>query len=380
MWKLPVDATCSCPPDPSDLSAKVVIVKKEARLLKDKSLSSLTLSIDHFNRPWDVGRTDAVLMLMDHSFEMLLKAAILHRGGRIRDPGEQNTIGFDACVRRALSTAKIQFLTEEQALSLQAINGLRDAAQHHLVDISEGHLYLQAQSGVTLQRDLLRTVFNEELRDLLPDRVLPIATMAPLDPISLFTEEVREVARLLSPGRRRRAEATARLRALAILDGAMQGKKLQPSETALGKLGGEIAAGQLDLDVLFPGIAAVTFATEGSGPTVNLRIVKREGIPVALVPEGSSDTSVVSVRRVAELDYYNLRFRDLGEKLGITTNQTTALITQLGIKGDEDYAKPFFNIWCYSPKALERLRIALQERPASAWWQEYRRQSQPRRR
>ena len=167
-------------------------MKKEARLLKEKSLNSLTLSIDHFNRPWDVGRTDAVLMLLDHSFEMVLKAAILHRGGRIRDPGEKNTIGFDACVRRALSTPKIQFLTEEQALTLQAINGLRDAAQHHLVDISEGHLYLQAQSGITLYRDLLKSVFGEELRELLPDRVLPIATIAPLDPMPCSRRKSRK--------------------------------------------------------------------------------------------------------------------------------------------------------------------------------------------
>ena len=46
---------------------------KEARLLKTKSLRSLTLSIELFNRPSDVGRTDSVLMLLDHSFEMLLK-------------------------------------------------------------------------------------------------------------------------------------------------------------------------------------------------------------------------------------------------------------------------------------------------------------------
>lgn len=51
-------------------------MKKETRLLKNKSLNSLTLSIEHFNRPWDQGRTDAVLMFMDHSFEMFLKAAI----------------------------------------------------------------------------------------------------------------------------------------------------------------------------------------------------------------------------------------------------------------------------------------------------------------
>ena len=84
-------------------------MKKEARLLKNKSLSSLVLSIDHFNRPWDVGRTDAVLMLLDHSFEMLLKSAILHRGGCIRDPGEKNTIGFDACVRRACPRRRFSF-------------------------------------------------------------------------------------------------------------------------------------------------------------------------------------------------------------------------------------------------------------------------------
>jgi hypothetical protein len=39
-------------------------------------------------------------------------------------------------------------------------------------------------------------VFGEELRDLMPDRVLPIATIAPLDPLALFTKEIHEVARL----------------------------------------------------------------------------------------------------------------------------------------------------------------------------------------
>jgi hypothetical protein len=77
-------------------------------------------------------------MFMDHSFEMRLKAGILHRGGHIREPGDKNTIGFDHCVRRALSDGKVKFLTDEQALTLQAINGLRDAAQHHLVDSARG--------------------------------------------------------------------------------------------------------------------------------------------------------------------------------------------------------------------------------------------------
>lgn len=345
---------------------------KEAKLLKTKSLSSLTLSIELFNRPSDVGRTDSVLMLLDHSFEMLLKAALLHRGARIRDPGEKNTIGFDTCVRRALSGLAAPILSDEQVLVLQSINGLRDAAQHHLLDISEGHLYLQAQAGVTLYRDILRDVFDEVLSELLPDRVLPVATLVPLDPINLFLEELAEIERLLAPGRRRHAEATAKLRALAIVDGAMLGEKLQPSEQQLGKLTAAISRGGTSLDAIFPGIAAITFTTEKDGPTVNLRIVKREGIPVTLVQEGSADASVVSVRRVSELDFYNLRFKGLHTKLGITSPQLTALITLLDVKANPDYAKYIIATWCYSQKALAALTSALEERPVAEWWAAYR--------
>jgi len=346
-------------------------MKRETRLLRQKAVNSLIISIEQFNRPWDVGRTDSVLLLLDHSFEMLLKASILHRGGRIRDPGEKNTIGFDACIRRALSTGKVQFLSEEQALTLQAINGLRDAAQHHLVDMSEGHLYLQAQSGVTLHRDLLKRVFDQDLAELLPARVLPISTVAPLDPIALFVDEVREVQRLLAPGSRRGAEALAKLRALSIVDGAMKGEKLQPSEGELKKLASRINSGTSDIDSLFPGIAGVSFNVEGSGPAISLRIGKKAGIPVRLVPEGTADAAVVGIKRVNELDYYNLRFNDLKRKLGITQNQVTALIGELGIKESEDFAKKIITTWCYSQKALKAMEDALKKQPAAAWWRKH---------
>ena len=104
-----------------------------------------------------------------------MKAAILHRGGRIRENRAKQTIGFDACVRRSVSDGEIKYLAEEQALVLQTINGLRDAAQHHLLDISEGQLYVHVQSGVTLFRDILKAVFTQELADHLPTRVLPLS-------------------------------------------------------------------------------------------------------------------------------------------------------------------------------------------------------------
>lgn len=112
-------------------------MKKEAQILLHKSTESLILSIELFNRPWDSGRVEAVLILLDHSFELLLKAAILYRGEKIREKRAKQTLGFDACVRKAFSDGEIRFLKEEQVFLLQTINSLRDSAQHHFIDISE---------------------------------------------------------------------------------------------------------------------------------------------------------------------------------------------------------------------------------------------------
>ena len=95
---------------------------------------------------------------------------------------------------------KAPILSDEQVLVLQSINGLRDAAQHHLLDISEGHLYLQAQAGVTLYRDILRDVFDEVLSELLPDRVLPVATLVPLS-LAIFARLSRSTPGPSSTGR-----------------------------------------------------------------------------------------------------------------------------------------------------------------------------------
>ena len=135
------------------------------------------------------------MILLDHGFEMLLKAAILHRGGKIRDKRVKETIGFDACVRRSISDGGIKFLTDEQALTLQTINGLRDAAQHHLLDISEGQFYIHIQSGVTLFRDIMKNVFAQDLISHLPHRVLPISTSPPTDLATLFDSEIDEIKR-----------------------------------------------------------------------------------------------------------------------------------------------------------------------------------------
>ena len=257
---------------------------------------------------------------------MLLKASIIHRGGRIRKPRERQTIGFDACVRAALDDGKVRFIGSEQTLTLQMINGLRDAAQHHLVQVSESQLYMHAQAGLTLFRDLLKHVFNEDLAREMPERVLPISTTPPIDLAALFEMETEQIRRILAPKSRRQVEANARLRSLAIMEASIQGEYLQPREADLKKLAKKIHDVP-DWRDIFPGVASINLTPEGSGPSLSLRLTKKAGIPVQLVPEGTPGATVVAVKRVDELGFYNLGRDALAEKVGLTGPKTTVRVT-----------------------------------------------------
>ena len=349
-------------------------MKREAKYLLKKATDSLVLSIEHFNRPSDRGRVDAVLILLDHAFEMILKAAIVRRGGKIRKPGERQTIGFDECLRKGLSDGRIKFLGKEQVLQLQALNNLRDAAQHYLIDLSEQHLYLHAQAGLTLFRDILRDVFGEGLNVQLPSRVLPLSTTPPTDLATVFELEIEEVRKLLKPGKRRRMEASAKLRGLAIVDSAILGTRLQPTEKELRKRGEAIGKSEVWHEI-FPGVAAIDLTATGTGTSFDLRISKREGAPIQLVPEGTLGANVVAVHKVDSLGYYNLGRDQLAHHLKFTGPKTTALIWYLKTKDDPDcfrritIGKSTFDR--YSREALTRMSEALMTLDFDEVWSTY---------
>lgn len=349
-------------------------MKREVRLLHSKSIDSIILSIEHFNRPYDRGRVSTVLILLDHAFEMLLKASILHQGGRIREHKARETIGFDACVRKAFSDAKVKFLTEEQTLTLQTINGLRDAAQHHLLDISEEQFYLHVQTGVTLFRDLLKSVFGQDLSALLPARVLPISTMAPTDISTLFEVEITEIKKLLSPRKRRRTEAYARLRPLAIFDATIQGQKLQPSIGELRLKSNALLTGRSWQEV-FPGAASIELTPDPTATPITIRITKKEGIPVHFVPEGTPGASIVGIKRINELDFYNLGRDQLAQKIGISGPKTTALIWYLKLQEDPNCFKEITigntKFKRYSQKAILALKEVMEKESTDSIWDEY---------
>lgn len=337
-------------------------MKREARLLRSKALDSLLLAVEHFNRPYDRGRVATVLILLDHSFEMLLKAAILHRGGRIRERRAKQTLGFDACVRKSLSDASVRFLSPEEALALQTINGLRDAAQHHILDVPEQQLYLHTQVGVTLFRDILRRVLGEDLAAYLPDRVLPVSTQPPKDLTLLVKDEIDTIRGLLKPGTRRRVDARARVRALAILEATTRGERTQPSDGELNRILDRLAGGERWTSV-FRGIASLALSFDGEGIPVQIRLTRKEGVPIHVVPEGTRGAAVVAVREVNLLDRYSLGLKQLAEHLGLTPPKTLAVVRHLRLQEDGDCFEEIRvgsqTFKRYSPKALDRLKGAL---------------------
>lgn len=352
-------------------------MRREAKLLLSKAIDSVVLAVEHFNRPWDRGRHEATLIFMDRSLELFMKAALVHCGYRIHESREGNTCGFEKCVNKCNSEASPQILTNDEATTARLINGLRDAAQHYLIETSERELYMYTQAGVTLIDDKLKTIFGQGLAHYLPERVLPISTMAPMGLEAVLTMQYEDIKALLSQKSRRGIEATSRLRTMAVLENAIRGDSTQPSPSSLGRLASRVKQGE-DWRTLFPGAAALEMSTEGTGLTVSIRIAKKEGIPVSLVNEGSpgcEGSSVIAVRKVNELDFYSLGLNDLAKKMDLSAPRTLALIRHLGIQDDSEYYKEI-RIGSqrhkrYSPKALDRLKRHFPEADMDEVWRRH---------
>jgi hypothetical protein len=350
-------------------------MKREAKILLSKAADSLVLSVEHFNRPWDRGREETVLIMLDRAFELFLKAIIIHKGGKIREPRAKETIGFDKCVRKCVSDPLIKCLSEEQAFTVQIINSLRDAAQHYILDISEEQLYIYSQAGVTLFDTLLGAVFDQRLSEYIPERVLPISTKPPRDFIAVIDTEFNDISQLLTPKKRKRLEARAKIRSLAIVEASLNGIRTQPSKSELENIAKQIESGS-DWRAIFPGISALRLDVPGDGPSIAIRITKREGDEVHLVPEGTPGATVMAVKRVNELSFYCFGLKQLSEKLGISSPKLLAVIKALKFQEDEEYFK-IIRIGRtehrrYSNKVIETLNKMLPEINVDDMWEKFR--------
>lgn len=335
-------------------------LRRDVQPLLGRAIASLTLGIELFNRPTETGRSHAVPMLLHHAFEMLLKSAILQSARAIHDKTSRYTFGFDRCL--AIAEEELKLISADERATLSILDAHRDTAAHFYAAISEDVLYILAQSAVTLFDRLMVAAFQQSLADRIPSRVLPISVRPPRDLTVLLSAELTEVDDLLKAGKRRGAQAAAKLRAILAFATAARDEAQRVAETEL-----EIAIAKrrrgLEWDLIIPEVAQLRLATEGSGIPITMRISKQGSIPVRVAQPGEVVEGVVVKQEVNPFDKYSLGRNDLAEKLGISGPKTTALIVELELLGDPECFRELkvkSQVWKrYSSKALERLRDAI---------------------
>src|SRR5688500_7171172 len=114
-------------------------MRKSTRLLKGKAISSIRRAAQAFNGLDDDGRTTTTLLHVQHSFEMLMKAALNEKGERLFDSRTGRSIGYARCINLCMQYCGLR---EEAAGTLRVVDALRDDEQHFLGGIAEGVLYL----------------------------------------------------------------------------------------------------------------------------------------------------------------------------------------------------------------------------------------------
>jgi hypothetical protein len=333
-------------------------MKRVARTLKTKAISSFRRATAAFNGVEDDGRQTAVLLHLQHSFEMLLKGALCEKNVDVFERGTDSTvgrsIGYEKCVRLARQHVS---LTEEQCGTLRAIDAMRDDEQHWIADFNEGLLYLHARAGVTLFDEILRSVFNERLADHLPERVLPISTTPPTDIEVLIGEQFTQVRELLRPGNRKRVEARAILRGLLALESHVSEDAAVNERDVNRVMKGVLDGGTLEQ--VFPRLANVGTAISGEGPSLTVHFTKRQGAPVHFIP-ADDPREAAAVREIDLQRKYYIPPRKLAERAGLTAPKGTALRRELGIDDDEDCVHEFVfesqRIKRYSDNALRKMK------------------------
>lgn len=186
-------------------------LKREARTLKAKAIASLRRGLEAFNSHDDQGRQESVLLFLQHTCEMLIKALLVQKGQAVFDKEKGTAIGLE----RALNIAQSRgWITSAQAGSIRAVDAMRDHAQHWMIIVSEDALYINARALITTIDEVLQAHFEDTLSDNLPLRVLPLSTQPIPDFDVLVNREYEQIRELLAPGRRARDEARGRISAL----------------------------------------------------------------------------------------------------------------------------------------------------------------------
>ncbi len=329
--------------------------------LLQRSLGSLQLAIELFNRPSEVGRCESVLMLCHHSFELILKALILDRTGTATDEGRGYSYQFDTCLR--IAEEQIKVIDKNQRRFLSMLDNLRDSATHYYLIISEDQLYVFAQGSVSLYDLLLAVATSTRLVDHLPARVLPLSSRPPRDLHVLVDAEFGNLREALRGLQITPAEAMARLRPLlALAVGAEDSHRRMTTEEL--RKATERLRDEADWRVVFPEIANLRLSVEGEGISVVVKIVKDvlTAMPVKVLKPGDAEEpqGTPIVKEVNPLDKFTMGLKKLAGHLKLSMPRVLALVREYHIQEDPEAYRMIrvgsIEQKLYSKKALDVLR------------------------
>lgn len=337
-------------------------MKRKTKSLLERAQDSLILGIEIFNRPHEQGRTDGVLFCLDHAFEMLLKAVVFEKTGRIRNKREKTNYGMEKCLNICESTLNV--IDKDEALVLKNLNGFRDASVHDILDISEGLLYGHAQSAVQIFAALLKKVFNKDLSKALPRRILPIATVVPSDITAIVAEDMEAIKNLLGQRRRREDDAEARLRAYMVVEKNI--REMQGVTQAAPSINSAVKSLKTgDWKSTLPMVAGLVQPVAGGIP-ISLHVTKNEGFPVRVDPKAPT---AIAFRYIKPEDKYPYLTGELAKKLGISPHKVVAFVKMFQMKGNDEYhtsikVSSTGKVQRYSEKAHQVLATALSKEGA----------------
>ena len=344
------------------------------RVLRGKAIASLRAGVAAFNGLDDAGRTTAVLLSLQHAFEMLLKAILeVKKDKGVFDKRSQKSISLDRAINRCQQIEGVK-LTDEEAGVIRHLDAMRDAEQHWHLVVDEGLLFHNARSAVTLFDDLLHRVFDERLAQYIPTRVLPISAEPPMSLDLLVDREYKRIAELLKPGRRATAEAKARVRALLATEAVADADAAEVREDDVRRVTRGISEGKTREQV-FPKLTGYTTSFQGDGVGVEVRIVKAGGLPSTYTDDPTADTAAI---RTVDLEKkFHMGAYDLADKAGVDRSSAVALRRHLGLDNDDDHFSHRFQFGSskhlrYSNNALTAMREALKTVDLQKIWRSHR--------
>jgi len=308
-------------------------MKKKVKSFVDSGINSLIVSVEFFNRPSDIARKEAVLLLLNHAFEMLLKAIVLEKTGKLRLKTEKYNYGFEKCLNICFS--QLDLIDEDAHITLKNINSFRDAAAHDLLEMSEGLLYYYSLSAITIFRELLKTIFGIKLETYLPNRILPITAKPPKDLNFLIEDDLEEAKKLLVPRKRRQEEALAKIRPYTIIENNLREIKDKKSMVKDKTIARKLKKG-IDWKKALPFISNLNIeAFEGVPLTIH--VSKKKGVPVRL---DQAAPTALAFRYINPEDKYPFLTTELQDKLNINQYEMKQLGKLFSLKGNPKYHQP----------------------------------------